>query len=242
MNFYHCWISAPSIQPKTSSLLLCCKNGQTVLFLGNIANCTTLDVVMTACKLAHLPLTNIQVLFSTLRWEIQMKIHVSISVIGAWRHLTKDESRVPCVTVCDSCSVGRHAPGFGSSLGPLSFPQDSSFLTKQLERSLFSSGSWATSVTLRGPHPLLSPGHRPVSPTCSLLPLCLSNSQGKTLFRVPPQTWPASPGNGDLLKLQSLLPHYSCAWTDHWSQHEFLVHALCCQPSGLPSVSVYCSM
>ena len=32
------------------------------------------------------------------------------------------------------------------------------------------------------------------------------------------------------------------AWTDHWSWCEFLVHGLCCQPSGLPIVSVYCPM
>lgn len=42
------------------------------------------------------------------------------------------------------------------------------------------------------------------------------------------------------LKLRGLLPRYSCAWTDHWSWSKFLVHGLCCQPSGLPHVRVCC--
>lgn len=50
------------------------KRDQMALLLGTTANCTTLDVVMTACKLPHLQLTNIQVLYSTVRWEIQTKI------------------------------------------------------------------------------------------------------------------------------------------------------------------------
>lgn len=98
---------------------------------------------------------------------------------------------------------------------PRSFQLSSGLLfpQKTTGRTVLSSRSPATPVMAWSSRPSQSSGHLP--PPFSL---SLWNNQGKNLLTVLPQTtWPASSGDGDLLKLHGLLPCYPCAWTDRWS-------------------------
>lgn len=85
-NSQHWWLEAGADSKELIfAVSSTTKRDQMALLLGTTANCTTLDVVMTACKLPHLQLTSIQVLYSTVRWEIQMKIPgYNISMMCEW--------------------------------------------------------------------------------------------------------------------------------------------------------------
>lgn len=194
--------------------LLCCssaaKRNQTSLFLRTTANCTTWDVVTTACTPTTDSYSSIVFIWnnkprwrfmSTYQWQVRDNSKPS----------TKPEfPEWQCVT--STAYAGIHQGLEASKV-----------LSAFLRTPLSSENNWKGLFSAVGPQPLLwwreaHDLHR-AQATCHLPSPSLSEIiREKNLLTVLPQTtWPASSGDGDLLKLHGLLPCYPCAWTDRWS-------------------------